>query len=116
MGIISYKDLYGRSACVSRTLHWVVNANQNGIYDVNALIMCILSFDLDSEEFGAIISPLIDVVLPGVGSWDDFYKLGVLGGCLSFTDSSEEPPFLYLVSGYHRAYEEGKKMGSMRRR
>ncbi|KAF6148926.1 hypothetical protein GIB67_028763 [Kingdonia uniflora] len=30
--------------------------------------------------------------------------------------ASEEPPFLYLVSSYHRAYEEGKKMGSMRRR
>ncbi|KAF6176845.1 hypothetical protein GIB67_026532 [Kingdonia uniflora] len=73
MGIISYKDLYGRFVCVSGSLHSVANANRNGIYDINAPIMHILSFDLDYKKFGEIISPLIDVVLPGVGSWDDFY-------------------------------------------
>ncbi|KAF6135917.1 hypothetical protein GIB67_006809 [Kingdonia uniflora] len=86
MGIVSKKDLYGRSVCVSGSLYWVANANRNGIYDVNAPVMYILSFNLDSEEFGEIICPLIDLVLPGIGFWDDFYKLGVLGRFLSFTD------------------------------
>ncbi|KAF6173632.1 hypothetical protein GIB67_022991 [Kingdonia uniflora] len=98
LGIVSYKDLYGRSVCVSGSLHLVANANR--IWRDNKFI---LSFNLDFKEFGEIISPLIDMVLPGVGSWSEFYKLGVLGGCLSFTDCKSSKGYIvgqYIVGQY----------------